>query len=408
MAIFEYKAYDIGGGGKTGIVDADSPREARSKLRSQGIHVIEIEELHEKQKRKEKTLIGSLTAPKANPAQLALVTRQLATLSKAGISIVDGLKALIDQVEARDMERVLRDVREKVTQGDTLAEALNAHPRFFGDLYCNMVRAGEASGQLDTILQRLADYITRSNRLKSKITSALVYPIVMIMVGVVVVSVLMVLVVPNLTKLFDKVGDALPAITEALIAISGFFQGYWWMIILAIVGIWSFVKALKQTEAGRLRWDRFLMGIPVLGDLVRKASIARFANTTSTLLQSGIPVLEALRIVKNVVNNQVLANTLEDVHDAILEGSDISTPLQESGVFPPMVGYMIATGEQSGQLEELLTRISESYDEEIDTATQRLTAVLEPLIIIVLAMVVLFVVAAIVFPLMQMGTLTGR
>lgn len=413
MAIFEYKAIDHSGSNRSGIVDADSPREARTKLRQDGIHVVQIEQIQDKSKGKGgkggESTVGSLFAPKADPRQLAIVTRQMATLNKAGISVVDGLKALIDQVESREMEKVLRDVREKITSGDTLAEAMGQHPRFFGNLYVNMVKAGEASGQLDTIMVRLSDYITRANRLKSKITSALIYPFVMVLVGVLVVTILMTLVVPKLTTLFTKVGSSLPAITRALIGVSEFFQSYWWLMIVAGFGIWVFVKGLRKTSAGRMRLDRILMGVPVLGDLVRKAAIARFANTTSTLLQSGISVLESLRIVKEVVSNEVLAKTIDEVHDAILEGSDIATPLQESGVFPPMVGYMIATGEQSGQLEELLTRIAESYDEEIDTATQRLTSVLEPLIIIILAAVVLFVVAAIIFPMMQMGSLArGR
>jgi general secretion pathway protein F len=410
MAIFEYKALDSSGASRGGIVDADSPREARTKLRGEGIHVIDIRAIsdrsHKGKGKGERGSGGGIFAPKANPQQLAIVTRQLATLLSAGISAVDGLKALIDQVESRDMERVLRNVREKVTQGDTFGEALSHHPRFFNDLYCNMVKAGEASGQLDAILTRLAAYISRQNRLRSKITAALTYPMVMIIVGILVVGVLMTFVVPKLTSLFKKVGEGLPAITRALIFISNFFQSYWWAIGITMFLVVLFLRAMKATEDGRMRFDRLVMGIPVLGDLVRKTAISRFATTMATLLKSGIPVLESLRIVQKVVQNAVLAQTIGRVHDAILEGSDISTPLQESGVFPPMVGYMIATGEQSGQLEELLETVSEAYDEEIDMAISRLISVLEPLIIIALAMVVLFVVAAIIIPLMQMGSLT--
>ena len=303
---------------------------------------------------------------------------------------------------------MLRDVRERVTQGDMLADAMANHPQWFNDLFVNMVRAGEAAGQLDAILARLSVYITRQNRLRSKLTSALTYPMVMVIVGVLVVVVLMTFVVPNLTSLFTKVGKALPAITQALIAISKFFQFYWWTIPLAAFLTWLMLKNMRRTPEGRIRFDRALMKIPVLGDLVRKSAISRFATTMAILLKSGIPVLDALKIVQAVVQNAVLAKTVEDVHKSILEGSDIATPLQASGVFPPMVGYMIATGEQSGQLEELLGNISEAYDEEIDIATQRLTSVLEPVIIIALALVVLFVVAAIIMPLMQMGSLVRR
>jgi general secretion pathway protein F len=408
MAIFEYKALDHGGSVRGGIVDADSPREARLKLRGEGLHVTEILSIDDQRKKKAGAASSgtSIFSPKANPAHLAIVTRQFATLLSAGIPAVETLRALIDQVENRDMERVLRNVRERVTQGDTLAEAMQSHPRFFNELYCNMVKAGEASGQLDRILGRLAVYITRQNRLRSKITAALTYPMVMIAVGVLVVIVLMTVVVPKLTSLFAKVGEGLPGITRALIAISKFFQHYWWSLIVLGVLLLLMTRAMQSTQDGRFRWDRVVMRMPVLGDLVRKTSIARFANTTSTLLKSGIPVLESLRIVQKVVQNEVLARTIGNVHDAIIEGSDIATPLQSSGAFPPMVGYMIATGEQTGQLEELLETVSESYDEEVDLSIGRLISVLEPLIILVLAGVVLFVVAAIIIPLMQMGNLT--
>ena len=409
MAIFEYKALDTGGGTRGGIVDADSPREARLKLRGDGIHVTDIHLLDAKKggsdDGSQAPRIG-LFAPKANPGELSIVTRQLSTLLSAGISAVDALKAIIEQVESRDMEKVLRDVREKVTQGDTLGEALGRHPRFFNELFCNMVKAGEASGQLDTILTRLASYIVRQNRLRQKLSGAMTYPVVMIIVGTLVVTVLMTFVVPKLTTLFKKVGEGLPAITQALISISQFFQGYWWSIFVLMFLAWLFIRALKSSEQGLLRYDRARMRLPIVGDLLRKTSIARFANTMATLLQSGIPVLESLKIVQRVVNNAVLAKTIGEVHDAILEGSDIATPLQESGVFPPMVGYMIATGEQSGQLEELLETVSDAYDEEIDMSISKLISVLEPVIIIILAGVVLFVVAAIMIPLIQMGSLT--
>ncbi|MAB90519.1 MAG: type II secretion system protein GspF [Planctomycetes bacterium] len=409
MAIFEYKALDTGGGTRGGIVDADSPREARLKLRGDGIHVTEIHLLDAKKggsdDDSQAPRIG-LFAPKANPGELSIVTRQLSTLLSAGISAVDALKAIIEQVESRDMEKVLRDVREKVTQGDTLGEALGRHPRFFNELFCNMVKAGEASGQLDTILTRLASYIVRQNRLRQKLSGAMTYPVVMIIVGTLVVTVLMTFVVPKLTTLFKKVGEGLPAITQALISISQFFQGYWWSIFVLMFLAWLFIRALKSSEQGLLRYDRARMRLPIVGDLLRKTSIARFANTMATLLQSGIPVLESLKIVQRVVNNAVLAKTIGEVHDAILEGSDIATPLQESGVFPPLVGYMIATGEQSGQLEELLETVSDAYDEEIDMSISKLISVLEPVIIIILAGVVLFVVAAIMIPLIQMGSLT--
>ncbi len=411
MPIFEYKAFDRSGGQRGGIIDADSPRDARTKLRGDGVHVVDIRLMGSKGSGgKDDPKSGKAAAPRfsmrrVDPGELNMATRQLGTLLKAGITIADALKALIDQVDSRDFERVFRDVREKVTQGETLGEAFSHHPNYFSDLYVNMVKAGEASGHLDEILGRLSEFLTKQNRLKNKVTSALTYPIVMIIVGVLVVAVLMTVVVPNLTQLFSKVGKALPAATEILIAVSKFFEKFWWTLPVGCFLLWALRRATLATADGRLRYDRLMMRFPVVGDLIRKSAINRFARTMSILLKSGIPVLEALTIVKDVVQNAVISKTLGEVHDSIVEGSDIATPLQASGVFPSMVGYMIATGEQSGQLEDILTKISEAYDEEVEVATQRLTAVLEPAIIVVLACIVGFVVLAIVLPLLQMGSL---
>jgi general secretion pathway protein F len=409
MPIFEYKAFDRAGAPKSGIVDADTPREARVKLRSDGVHVVEIWPLEERKADTTKNKKGfRLFQKRVNQSELTIVTRQLGTLLKAGITIVDALKAMIEQVDSRDFEKVFRDVREKVTQGETFGEALTHHPAYFSDLYVNMVKAGEASGHLDEILARLAQYLARVNRLRNKIISAMTYPILMIVVGVIVVVILMTTVVPNLTSLFAKIKKSLPAITETLIAVSGFFQKYWWSLIIGAVLLWLLRKATIATEEGRLRYDRMMMRLPIVGDVIRKNAINRFATTTAILIRSGIPVLEAFTIVQKVVQNAVIAKTIGEVHDAIVEGSDIATPLIASNVFPSMVGYMIATGEQSGQLEEILERISDAYEEEVDVATQRMTSVLEPVIIIGLASIVLFVVLAIVTPLLQMGSLTQQ
>jgi general secretion pathway protein F len=405
MPIFEYKAYDRSGAQRGGIIDADSPRDARTKLRADGVHVVDIRALAEKGKESGDGKTRRIRLRSVDPNELCMATRQLGTLLKAGITVADALKALIDQVESRDFERVFRDVREKVTQGETLGEALSHHPSYFGDLYVNMVKAGEASGHLDEILARLAEFLTKQNRLRNKIKATLTYPMVMIVVGALVIGVLMTTVVPSLVQIFKKLGKALPTPTEILIAASKYSQQYWWTVPLLVVLLVMLRKAALSTPEGKLRYDRMMMKFPAVGDLIRKSAINRFARTMSILLKAGIPVLEALKIVREVVQNAVIAKTLGEVHDAIVEGSDIATPLQESGVFPSMVGYMIATGEQSGQLEEILERISESYDEEVDLATQRFTAVLEPAIIVSLASVVAFIVLAIVLPLLQMGSL---
>jgi len=403
MPVFEYKAYDEAGDMRGGIVDADTPAAARLKLRGDRVHVFEITEMVDgkTQTRGEK----KYKLKRKHVGELAIVTRQFATLLDAGITVVDALQALIDQVESREIEHCFRVVREKVTQGQTLGEAMAMQPGFFSSLYVNMIKAGEASGNLDIVMKRLADYLQKQNRVRNKVMGAMMYPIVMSIVGVLVVSILLTVVVPKIQDIFREQDKALPTLTVALISLSEFLQEWWWMILLSIavlVTIWRFWVA---TEKGRFRWDLLMLRLPVFGMLMRKQAIARFATTMATLLKSGLPVLNALQIVENVIQSKPLAKAVGSIHDSIVEGSDIATPLKETGVFPPMVGYMIATGEQSGQLEDILFKVSEAYDEEVDNATAKMTSVLEPLIIVCLAVVIGFIVLAIVQPLLQMSGL---
>ncbi|MCA9320449.1 MAG: type II secretion system inner membrane protein GspF [Planctomycetes bacterium] len=405
MPIFEYKAYDESGNPRGGIVDADSPAAARMKLRVDRVHVYEIDELKEGKGAKEKGT-KRFRLKGAAAGELAIVTRQFATLLNAGIPVVDALKALIDQVESRDMEQVFRDVREKVSQGKTIGEAMANHPGFFSDLYVNMVKAGEASGNLDTIMIRLADYLQKQNRVRNKVAGALAYPLVMIAVGLIVVSVLLTVVVPKIQNIFRETERELPDITKILINVSDFMVSWWWALGLSVVAVIAGFKYWSRTEEGRYRWDGIKIRMPLFGMLFKKQMIARFATTMGTLLKSGLPVLNALKIVERVVQNKVLAQAIHDIHESIVEGSDISTPLAKTGIFPPMVAYMIATGEQSGQLEDILFKVADAYDEEVDAATQKLTSLLEPLIIVALAVVVGFIVMAIVLPMIQMSGMT--
>ncbi len=401
MPIFEYRAYDESGNSRVGIVDADTPAAARTKLRQDRVHVYEIEELNDskgtdKKKKKIRLRRGAIT-------ELSIVTRQFATLLNAGIPVVEALKALIDQVESRDIEQVFRDVREKVTQGQTIGEAVGNHPAFFSNLYINMIKAGEASGNLDAIMIRLADYMQKQNKMRNKVGAAMAYPAVMVGVGIIVVSILLTVVVPKIEEIFRESEAALPPTTELLIATSDFLINYWWLLIGFFAAIFFSFKAWTRTEKGIEKWHKMLLRMPIFGMLMRKQAISRFATTMATLLASGLPVLNALKIVQEVIQNRILANAVGDIHESIVEGSDISTPLAKTGIFPPMVGYMIATGEQSGQLEEILFKVAEAYDEEVDIATQKMTSLMEPLIIVALAVVVGFIVISIVQPMIQMS-----
>jgi general secretion pathway protein F len=404
MPVYDYKGLTPQGGAKTGIIDADSPREARVKLRSQNVLVTEITAREAAKKADvSKTPLLQFKRGKKGKREIPVVTRQLATLLKAGIPLAQALSALIEQAGIPDLEAALRDVREKITQGLSFAEALAYHPHYFNDLFVNMVKAGEAAGNLDGVLFRLADYLQKQAEIRAKVSAALAYPMVMIAIGVLVVIVLMSAVVPKIMKVVEASKQTLPLTTRLLKSGASFFGQWWWAILGVIVGLALLHKTLMRGAEYRYRVDRFKLRLPVLGDLLRKSAVSRFAVSMSTLLKSGVPVLEALTIVKDVVHNEVMSRVLDTVHDRIIEGTDIATPIKKSGVFPPVVGYMIAVGEQSGQLEELLDRIAETYDEEVAIQTQKVTSLLEPLLIVSMAIVVGFIVISVMQPILRIS-----
>jgi len=410
MPIYEYKAMTSLGETRTGILDADSPRDAREKLRQNRLHVVNIEQRRARGVRRDARADRRFALPiirGRRGTEIANVTRQLATLLKSGIPLADALNALTEQVDHRDVEEAIRDIKEKVTQGAPLAEALAHHPQFFNDLYVNMVKAGEASGHLDLVLARLSKFIQKQAKIRAKVTAAMTYPFLLIIIASLVVVVLLTFVVPRITLILNQTGKELPWMTQLLIGISDFLKSSWWVLLLGAFGAGVLFRSFYQTARGRRLVDATLLGLPVLGPVFKKQSVSRFAVTLSTLLKSGIPVLDGLRIVKNIVNNAVLSDVIEVVHTRILEGADIATPLKKSGVFPPVVGYMISVGEQTGQLEEMLDRISESYDEEIEISTQKMISVLEPILILVMAVVVGFIILSILIPILETSDMRG-
>jgi general secretion pathway protein F len=420
VPIYEYKAYVGGGGTKSGVIDADTPREARQRLRREDILVSEIRELRGGRSvrveggggKKRESLVNRLkslrsvgSAPTSGNLEIiGAATRQLGTLLGAGIALTEALRALIEQTDHRRAETMFREVRERVTQGASLADALAAHPGWFSELYVNMVRAGQATGNLDVVFKRLADYMQQQRALRRKVVSALTYPAMMVCIGIIVVIILMTFVVPKITGMLVDTGQTLPAPTRILIAISSGLKSYWLIGVIAIA-VFSYVieRIYNKTAKGRLFFDRMALRVPLIGDLLRKQAVARFTHTFSTLLQSGVPVVSSLEITRDVVGNRVIADAIDVVRGRILEGTDISTPLRQTGVFPSVVCYMVTVGEQSGELEQMLDRIGAAYDEEIEITTGRLTSVLEPIMIVCLAVVVGFIVMSIVLPILKVG-----
>ncbi len=423
MPIFEYKAYAPGGATKTGVIDADTPRAARQALRRQNILVSDLREVGSRRKARKaapaarrrsggallgrlKTLRQQRGGPRGKDLEtVTAITRQMGTLLGAGIPMADGLKAIIDQAQSRRIETMFREIRERITQGTSFGDALADYPSLFSDLYVNMVKAGEATGQVDTVLSRLADFMQRQRALQRKVVSALTYPLLMVVIGMLVVSILMTVVVPKITDMLQDTGQTMPAPTMLLITISNVFKGYWWAILLLLAAISYGFERFYKTKAGRALVDRNALRLPIVGELLRKQAVARFTRTLSTLLSSGVPAVRSLEIVENVVGNRVLADATRHIRQRILEGTDIATPLKASGAFPSVVGYMVSIGEQSGELEQMLDRIADAYDEEIEVVTERVTTVLEPIMIVILAVVVGFIVWAIVLPILQVGSI---
>jgi general secretion pathway protein F len=344
-----------------------------------------------------------LLGERVSAAEVSVLTRQLATLLTAGLPLVDSLAALGEQVERTTVKRVIAAVRERIREGAAFADALAAHPVVFSSLYVNMVRVGEASGTLDRVLLSLAEFLERQARLRNTVTAALTYPLLMLAVSVLILVFLVAFVVPKVTVVFADLHQALPWPTVILIALSDALRLGWWVLALAGVAGGMAIARYVRTPAGRRRYDAWALRLPVVGRLVRMIALSRFTSTLSTLLAGGIGLLTALEIVKNVVRNVVIADAIETAQESIRQGQSIAEPLRRSGVFPPLVTHMIAVGELSGELETMLKKVSEAYDHEVETTVGALTALLSPVMILVMGGVILFIVLAILLPIFEMS-----
>jgi general secretion pathway protein F len=406
MAVFEYTGI-AAAGGKTvkGYRDAENLRALRLALKKDGVVLVSASEGAEQKARAKGEVDVLAVFKRVSSADVAVVTRQLATLIRAGIPLVESITALTEQVEREALVRVLSSVSESLREGNSFAASLAVHPRVFPPLYVNMVAAGEASGTLEAVMERLADFMESQSRLKGKVMSALAYPAALSVFGTGLVTFLMIAVVPKLTTIFDSLGQELPWYTRLLIFVSYVMSNYWWALLLGGGGAgYAFVR-WKRQPAGHLRWDTLRLRLPIFGRLNLLVSVARFTRTLSTLLSSGVPLLTALDIGRNVMENVKLEAVISEAITAIREGESIAEPLKRSGAFPPMVTHMIAVGEKSGQLEQMLENVSRAYESEVENKVATLTSVLEPMMIGVMGGAVGFIVIAIMMPLMQMNEL---
>jgi general secretion pathway protein F len=418
MGVYEYKGLTPEGRAISGVIDADSPRLARSKLRKSGIFPTDVLESDapaappvdgaaDADRWTVPRIAGRLerwrrTARLSLP-ELSVMTRQLSTMIGAGLPLMDGLTSLIEQIERPQARKIWISVRERVKEGASLAEALNAHPDVFSALYVNMVRSGEQSGTLGLLLLRLAEMLEYQARLRSRVMAAVTYPIVLLATSLSILFFLILFVMPQIAQVFTDVGQALPLPTRILLGGSQWLRDYWWLLAAALIGGLLWGRHVLSTPEGRLRRDRWLLKMPVFGRIASMVALSRFALTLSTLLGAGIPLLRALGIVQGVVGNVVLEGAIEEAAHNIREGESITGPLQRSGLFPGFVIQMIAVGERSGELMQMLRKVADAYDHQVETTVGVLTSLLTPALILFMGGIVLMIVLSVLLPIFEMS-----
>jgi len=409
VPVYAYKGVTSAGKAARGHVDAESVKGARLRLRRDGIYPTEIAEGRAEREAPEVVRRFAMRMPnlhRISALDLAIATRQAATLLGAGIPLVESLRALTEQVENPRLKGVYGQVREHVNEGASFADALAASG-VFPELYVSMVRAGEAGGALEQVLERLADYMESQVRLRNKVGSILIYPFVMFGFACVVVGALVTVVLPQITQLLESLDQPLPFYTRWIIAGSNFTREWWWaMALVGVAGAIGFRAAVRTTR-GRHTYDRVVLRLPVVGKLARLIAISRFSRTLSTLLAGGLPIIRALHTAGEVAGNTVLAEAIDAARLSITEGASVARPLRASGEFPPLVTHMIEVGEQSGALEAMLAKVADTYEEQVETAVTRLTALLEPFLILVMVGIVLVIILATLVPLLQVTSSLG-
>jgi general secretion pathway protein F len=408
--MWSYKGVDARGKPVNGVRDADSPKGLRALLRRDGVVVTDVQaaragksaaSAHGAGLRREVDLKSVLQTVKV--AEVAGFTRQLATLLKAGIPLAESLGALVDQIENPKLKSIVVEVRAKVNEGSSLADALSKHDRVFQPIFVSMVRAGETAGNLDSVLTRLADFLEAQVRLRSKVLGAMIYPVLMAAVSAVVMAILMIAVVPKITTIYADTDKVLPWNTQFLIWFSALLGSYWFAFVLFVpLAVFAF-RAWVRSASGRALWDKTVLHIPLVGALARQIAIARFCRTLGTMLASGVQLLRSMEVSREMLGNTTLMKVIDTAKEQIAQGESIAVTLRKSGHFPSIVTHMIAVGERAGQLEQMLNNVADAFDADTDTKLTRLTSLLEPLMIVVMGGTVAFIVFSILMPIMDMN-----
>lgn len=402
MAEYVWTGINRRGDKVSGILEGVNEVAVEQILTRQGIKILKI-----KPRPKHISEYIPILSPKVKLVELVVFTRQFATMINAGVPVVQAIDILRDQSSNITFKKVLREVRENVKAGQTLSEAFSKYPNVFDDLMVNLVKAGESSGALDVIMNRMADYLEKVMALKRKIKGAMVYPIAVISFAIIVVMVMLIYVIPIFAKMFQDAGVSLPLPTLVVVKISTILRNYFHWIVLSFILVIFAIGRIRKNEKGRLITDRIILRIPVLGELVRKASIARLCRTLSTLLANGVPILDSLQIVARVAGNRVIEGAITYARDEVTRGRGLSEPVEETRVFPLIVSRMIAVGETTGALDEMLKKIADFFEDEVDRTVEALTSLLEPLFIIVLGTIIGGLLVAMYLPIFQIGRIMG-
>lgn len=397
MAAWGFVAIDKSGKEIKGSKEADSEEQVLRELKAQGLIVLDVTEQNALTKD-----ISIDIGGKPTPRDLSVFCRQFASITRAGVTIIEALRMLAEATENKKMQKALMNVRADVEKGETFADSLAKHPAVFPELLIQMAKAGESSGSLETSMERMAIQFEKSAKTRALVKKAMIYPIVVMIVAIAVVIVMLVVVIPSYTDMFDQLGAELPGITLAVIAMSDFVKSYWFIIIPVVAGIVFLLKAYAKTYSGKHLFGKLQLKIPAVKNLIVKNASAMMARTMSTLLTAGVPLNEAVDIVADTMTNIWFKEALKDATEQIMVGVPLSQPLQSCGLFPPMVYYMVRIGEEAGSTEEMLNKLADYYEEEVELAVQSLMAAMEPMIIIVLAVVVGGLIAAVMAPMMTM------
>jgi general secretion pathway protein F len=406
MPVYEYTALDIKGKTISGIIDADSSRTARQKLRTSKIFPVSINEVHDTSKIKTKKSFSFKDSfSRVRPYEISMMTNQLATLLGAGLPLVSAMDALISQIRSQAFKKMLAKIKDSIVEGNSFARSLSLFPGTFSSLYINMVKAGETSGALDIVLERLADITEKQEALKNRIRAAMAYPILMSLIGMLVLFFLLTFIVPNITSIFSEMNETLPAPTLFLIKISGIFKNYWWMIFIVLTVILFALNSIRKTVKGRYFFDKTKLLLPRFGILSKKIAVARFSRTLGSLLDNGVPLLSSLEIVKNIVDNALISDAIEAASKEVGRGQGLGPALAGTKMFPDLTIQMILVGEQSGKLEAMLDKIADVFENEVENSIMSMTSLLEPVMILIMAVIVGFIVLSICLPIFEMSTL---